>query len=657
MQINSYKINNPSFGLIQLKPNDLNKSEKLLEKIVAPNLTIKEKNTFAINLYELFVPYLQQEAKLKAKSTYVLEEVFSDIKVKFWEFIYEMSDKNIINDLILKIDEYKPHKILSKFKYSEHSLDEPLPKAKHKTYMEFITSENLPIPQSEVTIEEIKNKLNNEITSAKVTPLSKRRLIHRSKGLTYSDIAKKEGVGAATARKSVKKGIIQLQRKNNVISEENKMQILNIAELLGTTFEKALDLVTTHIQILSSSSEVITRNIETLTKDLKISKVNFVKIALKHPLLFYQKPETINKNIDKSAELFGISRDKFITVALKVPQLFSQNTETLRSKIDTFTKLFEISKIEFLKVALKHPKLFSQKPETLYKNIDKSAELFGIQRKSFINAALRQPPLFYQSPQTLNKNVKTFAKIFKISMEESVLAALKIPQLFSYSPQTLKKNIETVAKKLRVLEEVYIRVALKRPQLFAQKPETIDNNVKTSAKFLNINKSTFIQAALKQPQLFYQKPETINNNVEEAARVLGISKSDFVKMALKQPSLFYQKAETISRKSKIINYYRTLKHEDTKQKISIRNFSTSDENLYKNIFIHIIQNKYFPKLNKNEIKTKLPELLSPFNDTITIEIPSFELVEDFIKFAEEYSKNLVGKNILKVLILPDYKNI
>ena len=39
-----------------------------------------------------------------------------------------------------------------------------------------------------------------------------------------------------------------------------------------------------------------------------------------------------------------------------------------------------------------------------------------------------------------------------------------------------------------------------------------------------------------------------------------------------------------------------------------------------------------------------------FKDTLTIEIPKFDLVEDFIKFVENYSNNLVGKNIFKILV-------
>ena len=649
MQINPYN-DRISFGIIKLAPSDLNQSEKLLKNITKNKDNLESKNVFAIDLYKVFLPYLKQEAKLKAKASYNLEEVFSDIKVKFWEFIYEINDKNVIDDLIQKIDKYHPNKLLSRFNYQERSLDDYIPNSRSITFVDSITSDQLPVAQSEIEAEDIKNRLDVSIKKARMTKSTRLRVKRRSKGLTYGEIAAQEGVGTATVRNSVNRGILQMQKQNGLISEKNQHLISNLSDILSTTFDKVLNMVTSHIQILSSSPEVIKRNIEAFTKEFKISKNEFVKMALKNPLLLCQNPKTINKNIETSAKIFNISKEQFISIALKRPQLLSYKSETLENKINSFAEMLETSKEESIKILLKQPQLLSQKQTTFNENIEESAKLLGIPKASLIKAGLQQPALLYQSPKTLNKNIESAAKTFDIPKEKYIEVAIKKPQLFSYLSETLNKNIKETAKKLRVSKEKYIQVAIKRPQLFNMKPETVNNNVETSAKILGISKSAFTNAALKQPQLLYQKPETINMNVEASAKILGISKSAFVQMALKQPTLFYQKPETLSKKVKIINYYKTIKQTQTTTNIPSRYVISSDEELYKNILVQIMQNNHFSSLTKSEIKVRLAELLNSSQDIIAVEIPKFDYIEDFIKYAENLSIEATGKNVFQFTI-------
>ena len=649
MYINPYNDKLP-FGTIKLTPADLTQTKRLLKNIAQNKDNTKRKNSFAINLYKVFLPYLQQEAKQKAKASYALEEVFSDIKVKFWEFIYDINDKNDTNSLIQKIDKYVPSRILSRLKYNERSLDDFIPNTKKLTLAESITSEQLPVAQSEIKKEEIKHRLDTEIMSTRMSQSTRRRVKARSKGLTYSEIAEKEGVGVATVRKSVNRGILTIQNQNGVISEKNQLLISRLANLLCTTFDKVLNMVIAHIEILSSSPEVIKRNIEVFPRDFNMSKKEFIKIAFEQPLLFYQKPETINKNIESSAKIFNISKEQFLIIASKRPQLFSYNPETLDNKLKSLIELLETPKEEIVKIIFKQPQLLTQNPKSFNKNIENSAILLKIPKTSFIKAGLKHSALLYQKPQTLNKNIESAAKIFNITKEEYIEAALKRPQLFSCLPETLNRNIEDTAKKLDITKEEYIKLALKRPQLFNIKPETVNKNVKTSAKLLSINKSEFIKAALKQSQLLYQKPETINKNTEASAKVFGMSKAAFVKMALKQPSLFFQNPETLAKKVKIINYSNKFNQKTKTAAPSGRSVLNSDEKLYKNILFQIMQKKIFTSLTKTQVELKLAEFLNSSKDVIAIEIPKFDYVEDFIKFAENFSRKVAGKNIFQFTV-------
>ena len=95
-------------------------------------------------------------------------------------------------------------------------MDDFIPNTKNKTWAECVTENQLPVPQSQTEIDAVKNKLDTEITKTTMSKKTRSRLKLRRKGLKYREIAEKEGVGVATVRKSVNRGILQIQKEATI---------------------------------------------------------------------------------------------------------------------------------------------------------------------------------------------------------------------------------------------------------------------------------------------------------------------------------------------------------------------------------------------------------------------------------------------------------
>ena len=614
MRINLNSNINPTFGIIELKSEDRVKSQALINEIIQSTTISAEKDKSAIQLYRVFEPYIRDEGRYKATRRYPLEDVISDIKVRFWEFIYEITPKNTVDNLVKQINEFKPYTSSLKPYQEGKNLDEEISGTKKLHYIDLITKENLPIPQSEVEIEKAKKQLKTEIQKTRMTTKTKKRLKQRGKGLTYSKIAEKDGVLKQTVANSVKRGVLLVQSRTGAISKENKQSISNVAKTLGITFDEALNIALKYVEILSLNPETINKNIESSANLFGINTLDFVKIASKQPTLFGFKPETLDKNIKMSTQLLGISRKDFIQAGLKFPNLFYLS------------------------------------PETINKNIENSAKLFGVSGSDFVNTALKSPTLFYMKSETLNKNIESSAKLLGITKSDFIKAAFKSPQLFYQKPVTLNENVESLIKLTGLEKSVYVKSALKFPGLFHYKSETLNKNMESSAKLLGLTKLDFIKAALKFPQLFYQKPETLNKNIESSARLLNFSKKEFLAEALIHPQLFYLKPEGLYRKTQVMHYCNKIKNKNDSIKLSGLTHK-SETQLYKEILLHLIYtHKTFSKLTKTQIETKLSELINSCQNIITFTIPADDVADGFIKYAQEYSIKTAGKNIFKFIM-------
>ena len=647
MQVCNEYYKNPTFGLIKLEPKDLNKSEQLLRNFISCKQVETQKNSLAVELYNLLKPYLDKEAKKKASHYYILKEVISELKVKFMEIINSANNKTGIDNIIEELNTYKPSKNISKPEYKHKSIDVPIPGRSRALYSDLITKDNLPIPQSEIEIDNIRQTLANTIESSDLTIKNKNRLTKKGAGLTYDEIANEENNALSTVYQSIKKGVLKIQKANNTLSEENKKQITEFAKILGISFDEALQAATRAINILSLSPDKLKNNVKKSAGILGLPKNEFIKITLRQPQLLLVKPETLRQNAEKTSDMLKIRKTDFIKAAINQPSLFCMSPETLNKNIEASAAILEIPKSDYIKTALKCPSLLYQSPITLNKNVEMTANLLQLSKNEFIKAALRYPQLLYQSPETLNKNVEVSAKLLEIPKENFIKAILKQPSLLARVPESLKKNVETSSDLIGIQKEDFIKIALRYPSLFYQSPETLNKNIEKAANLFGVTKSVLAETSLNFPQLLCLSPENMNKNIEKSATLFEMSKNELVKTALDYPIIFSLKPETLQKKSKIITYYKKLQNKN--EKISILSSMKSFDTHYKNILNYLVRKNVDKEVLKK--KVTLPELLTSSTGTIKIQLPQSEVAEDFIKFAEDYSTKIVGKNIFEFTII------
>ncbi len=336
----------------------------------------------------------------------------------------------------------------------------------------------------------------------------------------------------------------------------------------------------------------------------------------------------------------NIPKDDIKKVLLNNTYLLAYPQDTLLQNTDEIAKLLEIDTKSCAKIAIKRPQLFYTKPETLKNTITKTAMLLGTDIKAYTKAGLRRPTIFTQKPETIVKNIKEASMLFKIEPEIYTYAALRQPILFAQKPQTALKNITRTSMLLKIEPMNFINAALKTPQLFSQKPETIAKNIIEGAKLLNIEPEIYTKAALRQPPIFVLKPTTIAESIKRTANLLEIEPKNFIKTALKYPQLFCLKPESIVKKVRIIQYYNKIQNKNFNK---ITTSLQADSYLYEKILTYLVKKADGLRsiINRKEFR----EYLRKNNKTYHLEIPDNELAKEFIRFAEEFAKKNLGKQI------------
>lgn len=361
------------------------------------------------------------------------------------------------------------------------------------------------------------------------------------------------------------------------------------------------------------------------------------------PKNFIEKAQTI-------ADIFQCDIEKATKFILKNPAILGEKPETMMQKVRDISKLLNCPEEKIIKICLKYPDICLQRPETLMNKITRSAELLNCSKEAFIKAGLYLPPILCLKPETLLKNVQQASEYFNCSESDYVKAALRQVQLFCQKPETLNSNIENTTKLLECSRNELVKVALREPEIFCLKSETILRNVKEASNTLNCTKKEYIQIALCNPKLFFFRATTLLKKIKEISQSLGYSEYECMKLALDYPYLLYQNAKTTGEKLKIENYYRKIKNEEPK-KVPCK---ISKEATYIKILVYLLQNSKIEGI-ENFVKVKqnfnMQEFTKTFADkTFSFEIPEDEVAEDFVKFVQNTSTDIIGKNIFEFKI-------
>lgn len=571
----------PNFKAIQLPAKEAERAQNCINRLLDTSISEIEKRRLKNNIYDIFNPHLQSEAKYKSAYN-AFEEVLSEIYLNFSEILNNIKEYPLVENFLDKLNDFIPKRYTPKANNLVLSLDAAIPsKFSCAKKSDFITEEDLPIPRSASLREKKRKKLDNEIKSANLSGVTKTRLEKRANNMKFSDIAKEENVNKKTVFESVRRGLLKIQNNNENISEKYRERIKILAGLLGCEEKELTESILLFTCILSRNPETIAQNLNKTAELLKLPPKAIVDAALKHPTLFGMSPETIANNVKKSAELLNYSEEQFVQMALKLPQLFCQKPETLKENFCKSAELLKCSEEDFTQAALKQSSFLTRTPESLLKNVQEAAKLLGCtekeftaiglkiptllcmkpesimqnvkqsshnldcDEKTFIKAAMKDPCLFYTKPETIMQNVRESAKLLGCTEKEFIKAGFRKTTLFIMKPETVLSNVQNSCRLLNCSEKDFIFAALRQPNLICAKPETLKNNVETTSGYLNCSIEDYVKSALKHGALFYQKPETLKNNAEKTAQLLRISVDDFVKIALKHPTLFTQKPETI----------------------------------------------------------------------------------------------------------------
>lgn len=364
-------------------------------------------------------------------------------------------------------------------------------------------------------------------------------------------------------------------------------------------------------------------------------------------------PPEFNQKAQELVELLGLSekeQSKIVDILIDRPGLRTLDTELIAKNVQEGVKMFEISQKEFVALSLKFPQLLHQKNETLRKNISDSAKIIDITEKDFIKAGLKQPQLFAQKPETLKENIKKSAEVFEMNENEFVKSALKQPQLFRQKPESLKENIAQSAKLFEIGEKEFISAALKQPTLFVQKPETLKENIEQSAKSFGVNLKEFVNTALKQPALFYLKPETLKENIVQSAKLFGISEKEFADIALKKPAIFTIKPETLFSHAKMKQYGKEIKGKPSETPIDSLTLN-STKSIFSDILKYLISDCDNQTLMSGNPEKAVKAYLKDNSERLyDFSIPKGDYAQEFIEFAQHFSKEVLGKNIFKIVI-------
>ena len=371
--MNTIITNSPNFQAIQLSAADAIKAESYINKLCDNKLLFKDKKVLKNKIFDIFEPYIKEEAMHKAAFN-IFEEVFAEMSLNFSELLYTIKNYPTLNSFIEKLNEYKPSKNTLKSQYIYKSIDTPVfePNSILKK-IDLITSEHLPNPNSSEYLRLIKTRINKAIDRANISPVIKKRIIARLKGIKFKDIAKKDKINIRVAKCSVKKGVMKIQHDNGILSQKYIEKAQAFADVLNCDTKKAIEILLKNPAAMGEKPETMMQNIKNIAKLLDCSEEKIIKFSLKYPSLCLQRPKTLMNNVHQSAKILDCTEGAFIKAGLNLPPLFCFAPETLLKKAQKAAELFDCPKSAFIKAALKQTQLFCQKPETLKNNIEKTA--------------------------------------------------------------------------------------------------------------------------------------------------------------------------------------------------------------------------------------------------------------------------------------------
>ena len=419
------------------KAINLSEEEKqAARKILVTSHVSDNPEEFNEKLFLIFDKHIQDEARLKAKSTYNFVDVLQNM---YMEFIQALNNKehkgSMLERIIETLNNYKPGKQDLKEGVDKNtvSLQESIytsSKDGDELYLEdTITEEDRPIPLSQQSEEEREQSVKKvkEMTNGVLNDREQYIVKQKTMGFTYEQISEEIGVTVPRIAQIYKSSILKLQQENGTLSEEYKNKAKEFKERfsLEQSIDELTDMFIDNPQLLSKDIDEIENGVNGLSNSLGVEKEEFVKTALKQPQLLLIKPEIINQNVEDSAKLLGIEEEEFIKASLKYPALFCYKPETITNKINKISELFQTDRNIVVQKMLKHPLYFVSKLETIKLHKDINRYYNELQGKEQNENRFLYPSFNEQYSEILAFLMNKKAKMQLITITTSTQANLK----------------------------------------------------------------------------------------------------------------------------------------------------------------------------------------------------------------------------------------
>lgn len=637
---------NTNFKSIKLNKQEMLKAKNILNKFSHSDSRAQE--MLKVDLFDIFSDKIIEEGKLIAKKTHFVDDCTQDLFLNFIESITDsLKEKDPLKFILNRLNKFKKGKDSLKTEFGRPSLDLPISASKATTFTDIITEDiNSKIDtKSQENVNIVLDAVidNNSLTEREQIVFKKLK-----EGKSKTKISEELNIAAKNVHKHVSTFIKKIQYENDCLPEEIKAKI----DALKAHFnleEKNKDIEKILIKLPHAKSIAIDKIIKITNiycKLLGMSAEKIVHIFSNCPTLISVDISTIKSNIKSSSNLLKINEQDFITLCKTQPSLLYMAPASLSQNAENFKKRYKFSHNDFLKLVTHSPNVLYAKGSTIAKNIQGLAKILSISENDCLKIIQKQPRLLSRDSKQLEATMKKSAKLLNIDYKKFISLAIKQVNLIYQKPETVYNNVNENVKNFMLDFETLKNCYIKKPQLFIQKPDTIYKNVKELSGLLNISEKAVIKLCLKAPQYFYTSPKTLFEKATELAKLKGTDMKSVIALCIKQPNILLYKTSLIKQKMNIVDLY---------SKVMKKNFRGDtipmykNEILYSNILKYLIksENKFTIPLSKNVYETVKENITINPDLEYIFELPEHVETENFIRFSEDLSNELFGKNIFK----------
>lgn len=249
-------------------------------------------------------------------------------------------------------------------------------------------------------------------------------------------------------------------------------------------------------------------------------------------------------------------------------------------------------------------------------------------------------------------------------------ASKQNPFILVQKPETMEYNIRETAKRFKnegLTTEKYLKTALCYPNLLSCSPDTIEKNIRGTAKLFEnygLTVEKYLHCALNNHATFVTKPETIKKKIYTISDKLNIPTSDILSTFLRQPTMFSTNGKEFIKRYEILKYIEENKFLDNlaprpnERELSLSILRKRFTNTKEYLYTYLLRNKissmleHGHKIPHNDIVSGTINFIKENkNKIIKFNILDGKPAKDFIKFAKNLSKAIVGKNIFRINIV------